>query len=627
MAGERTAVNWLDTTAARRVWLLVTAAICLAMLLTVWWTGPLPQMLFGHDMMFLLDGGWKWHWGYRPHVDYYSPFGAVSYLLVGAGIGLSGGLPNAMPAAVCVFALTFLPVCLYVAFSRFNVIAAAAATVVLLAMVLAPHVMKFGSGGWSYATVYNRWAYLLFCILLMTVTFRPREWRWADALDGLIAATCVCLAMMLKISYGLLAVMLFALAMVLRPRTLRFWAAALAGAVVWFVVFGLLLRWTYAQMLGDIGIASQSRAGLGPAGLVQWGLFLYPELGLVVVLALIAFAFGWITRTDGVLPELRQLALVLFGFAACAAAIEMSNSPLGTTRENPVLSLGAIVLAGTIARRSPNHGTNISRRMVAISGWVALLLCTVFPLVVRWWSEHSGAAATGLLRVVADSSRFAPRDLRILAAAGAAWFIVAHVIVWRPATARVLAVAFAVVTAALVVLPVFSRNISGLYLAAKFKSEGSRLSPAETFQTGPLRGQQISAFGGDPPLPTTYVEKIQDGVDLLSRTGNSHRSVVGFDFSNAFDVTRGVKANRTGPTCWQLGFVYSPTAAPAAERVINLEDAVMFPKIFGDGNQHNLAVLMAHYGSFLEQHFEPAGESIHWRLFVPKRTQAPQPTP
>src|SRR3712207_1943074 len=103
--------TWLSLRAAgqTKVMLLFTVCLALLMIAASWWSAPLPQVVFGHDLICALDGAWKWHWNVRPHVDYYSPSGPLSYLLVDSGLHLSGSLVMAMPTAICLVALLLLP--------------------------------------------------------------------------------------------------------------------------------------------------------------------------------------------------------------------------------------------------------------------------------------------------------------------------------------------------------------------------------------------------------------------------------------------------------------------------------------------------------------------------------------
>jgi hypothetical protein len=55
--------------------------------------GAVPAPLFGHDIFFLLDNGWRVISGQRPHLDY-SPWGPVTFLITAAGLTISNHSVN-----------------------------------------------------------------------------------------------------------------------------------------------------------------------------------------------------------------------------------------------------------------------------------------------------------------------------------------------------------------------------------------------------------------------------------------------------------------------------------------------------------------------------------------------------
>jgi hypothetical protein len=523
---------------------------CTILICTVWWTGAVPQMVLGHDVMVLLEGGWKSYWGFAPHKDFYSPFGALTFLLLALGIEISGSLVHAIPAATCIVAFVALPLAVYASFTRLHPLIATAAAVVIIAACVAPHELRFSHDDWSYAAIYNRWAYALFGVLMLIISavpFKPR--RWKDLADGLIAGSCIMLMIFLKISYGLLALALFAAFAPVHVRKRAYWLSALISSLVWLAVFGFLLEWGFSYLLEDMRIASQARQGLEPSALVGWTLTLRIELLALAALAGIWCVTGMRTKSVSLVRRTIESGWIFAAFAGSAGAILMTNSPLGWLSESPIVGLGALVLLSGIVGDVHKIGASAAQRFV-----------------------HRAPIVLGLC--------LAPFAL----------------------------------------LPVTARNLGSVAAAAEFKRSGGTLSPAEMFTAGPLKGLQISGFGGDPPLPTTYVGKVKDGLNLLTCTGNADKPVAALDFANPFNVVRGVRPSRTAPPAWQLGFLFSPESAPSAARVFDRHDVIMWPKQFGDGNQQNLTVMLQHYGAYLAENYRLAGESRQWQLFVPKMT-------
>ena len=87
-------------TAARRSPGLVshlTIAALLAIILGIGIrTGIVPMRSYFEDVIFFADNAWRVLWGQRPHVDYSSGLGPVTYLLSALGIRLAGGNLNGL---------------------------------------------------------------------------------------------------------------------------------------------------------------------------------------------------------------------------------------------------------------------------------------------------------------------------------------------------------------------------------------------------------------------------------------------------------------------------------------------------------------------------------------------------
>ena len=147
------------------------------------------------------------------------------------------------------------------------------------------------------------------------------------------------------------------------------------------------------------------------------------------------------------------------------------------------------------------------------------------------------------------------------------------------------------------------------------KKPWAYIPPNQLFQAGGLRGLQIIGFGGDHNLPTPYVGKVQDGLELLKRTGNSKKAVASFDFTNPFNLARSVKPPGGSTLGWDLGMIFSATSAPDADQVFRGAEVVMVPKNHGGGDPRNLDVIGRLYGTYLNDHYKLAGESQQWLLY------------
>src|ERR1035437_9369478 len=69
--------------------LVIILGICLR-------TGIVPMRSYVHDVVFFADNGWRVLWGQRPHVDYSSGMGPVTFLPSALGLKLAGGNLNGL---------------------------------------------------------------------------------------------------------------------------------------------------------------------------------------------------------------------------------------------------------------------------------------------------------------------------------------------------------------------------------------------------------------------------------------------------------------------------------------------------------------------------------------------------
>lgn len=592
-------VRWNITTSC----LLICAVVCVFLIICRWYAGILPQLLFGHDIVVLLEGAWKWKWGIVPHRDFYSPFGALNFAIVAWSCGLVG-IAKALPAAVCLVAAGVLPLALYATFTRMKPVVASIATFVIIAQALAPHALRFSAAEWTYAGVYNRWAFALFSIALLVMTTPPVfASRRKDFADGLIATLCVAASVMIKISYGLLLAVAFVAFAVIQRRRLGYYGGALTAAILSFVTAGLALHWSFADMLHDTSMAAHARAGLGVSDFFASTLYLYPELCTTLMLAglglftILNFGATWMSAAR---------TLVLYACCAgCSVAIAASNSPLGDYREGPLLNVYALLVFATIygwgktVSNSPPGRKHPWKKFVA-AAWIMM------AVVLFFFIPASNTLAFRPISQYTSSS---------LLTAEAVICIVGWIAVMTVTTRqRTVVMVFAATILAFTAAPSVIRNVESLARGVSVTARNETLPPNQVFDSGGLKGVQIKDTGGEPMGPTTFVGKVKEGLELLQQQGESKSVIAVLDFCNPFDVAREVKPSKGTPICWQLGFVYSDKIIPPASQVFEGVDAVLIAKQFGDGNQENLRVLFQHYGSYIDTNFVITAQSQQWLL-------------
>lgn len=244
--------------------------------------------VYGHDVFLALDGGWRVLHGQRPAVDFYAEIGPLWHGLAGFGLWMSGGAARGIGYASTLVAAILAAwswLLLRGQMPRW-VCGVACASVVLLAC--APYVPGFYPWDTTTAESYNRYGYALTALVVLEISLADRAPAWR----GLSSGLAVGLLVFLKVSFGLVAVLLLGISLFTATRGGK-WVAGWALGVA--LVFGFFWLW-----LGDLGSVlaeyrylAASRAGsLGP-GVVRFFFGAAYQCGLFLAATI---AVGWTSR-------------------------------------------------------------------------------------------------------------------------------------------------------------------------------------------------------------------------------------------------------------------------------------------------------------------------------------------
>jgi hypothetical protein len=229
--------------------------LCLATI----YIGAVRTHRYGHDIVHLLDGGWRVLNGQRPHVDFVSPAGPVTYLVMAAGLELSGLRVEGVGYGLALFAAVVGLWAYCLLSCRLRFVPAALASLLVLLLACAPTPLGLGRGSLSHAMVYNRFGFALLALVLIEVLEEPvlaRRRASADVLSGLSTGFACLVLLFLKASYFMVAAALVVAYAVISPRPRRSWLGLAVGAGAALFLFGCYLRWSFAAFLAD-----QAQAG------------------------------------------------------------------------------------------------------------------------------------------------------------------------------------------------------------------------------------------------------------------------------------------------------------------------------------------------------------------------------
>lgn len=256
-------------------------------------TGAIHARLYGHDIFFLLDNGWRALHGQRVHVDYSSAWGPVTFLLVAATLAVSGGsvaavsYANAVAAAITGLWSTFL------AAGRSRTLTALVYPSFVALFAAAPFAVGEAPFLTSHGMVYNRYGYALLAVIMLecfapilNASSLPSTLRFNQST---LTGCAVALLLFLKITY-------FVVALTLLGTSLLFWECRKRRAIAYvigFATMGLIfltyLKFDLAAVVNDLimmGAARRNSLGWGhsPVNVVF--------LATIHALSLVLLAYG-----------------------------------------------------------------------------------------------------------------------------------------------------------------------------------------------------------------------------------------------------------------------------------------------------------------------------------------------
>jgi hypothetical protein len=223
--------------------------------------GAVPTHFYGHDIFVLLDSGWRVINGQRPHVDFYSPFGPLTFLISGLGLRIANFSVDGVGYGTAIFACIVGLWGFLLARPRLTPIFATVFGFFLAALAAAPYALGTIPNQTSHAMAYNRYGFSLLALIFLEAMEPPR--RKNDLWGGLSTGVALGLTLFLKASYFIMGTaLIFALALLFN----RFTRTRIAGITLAFAAvvtcFLAYLRFDVMAVLGDLRMAAGARAVL-----------------------------------------------------------------------------------------------------------------------------------------------------------------------------------------------------------------------------------------------------------------------------------------------------------------------------------------------------------------------------
>jgi hypothetical protein len=313
--------------------------------------GVVPTHAFGHDDFFLLDNGWRLVCGLRPHLDFFSPHGPLTFLGVAAGLHLSNCLPDGIGYGNAIYGAVIGLWAWWLANGRLHEPFRTLYALFLTALTVAPYALGTWPTWLSHAMAYNRHGFALLSLVLLEC-MAPLEWsedRWRGMAGGASTGAALGLALFLKASYFVAGFPLLLLSILFpRPRRFRL-LGVFAGLGLTATPLGAYLSFDTAAIAHDLRIAAGARSSAAALMLPDTLRKLVGQIPYVLETGALIWGLSVTSGAARCRGRVERHGPLIWSAAAwlCGLALALSNMQiLGA----PLLAVFAIVAAQRLKR-------------------------------------------------------------------------------------------------------------------------------------------------------------------------------------------------------------------------------------------------------------------------------------
>jgi hypothetical protein len=339
--------------------------------------GATVVLCFPGDIAGTLDGGWRVINGQIPHVDFYTPLGALTHLIVALGMRLGGPRVSSIADANACLLLVLAPWAWTIARTRMSPVLSLLFALYVGFMIAATSTYGHEFKQLGYSAIYNRYGIALTALVLIESLGCPRrDFRvWTSALQGVSTGICIATTFFLKPNFFGVTVLAVIAGGILLPQNRYRWCGLCAGAAVVTVVMLAYLRFDIAAMSQDMAMAAKIR-GIG---------FIRSAFGMLTEPVVFDSVFLMLTLwciapcADGYYrslfaPKIGQGLLVLF-LILVQAMLSLTNSqpPLAT-----LFPAGALLVLEAAQRAVRRQEAAGAQAIDHSTGWMATLLLALY---------------------------------------------------------------------------------------------------------------------------------------------------------------------------------------------------------------------------------------------------------
>lgn len=254
-----------------RLTLLTLMVLCLATFVL-----GVPRLrIYSHDVFICLDGAWRVVNGQRPVLDFYAVKGPAWFMLYAAALHLAGNNATALGyGSTAVAVITSLWSFLLLR-RRMEPAPCFVACVSIVLLAVSPFPLGEFPTSTTFAMTFNRYGFALETLVLLEC-FLPSSDSdpfWKQFGGGFSSGLACAVMLFIKMSYGMVGLVLLASSLVLRPRERSRWLGAGTGFAIFAVSMLGYLRFDVAAILHEyriLGAARQTSVSLGSVVRRMW---------------------------------------------------------------------------------------------------------------------------------------------------------------------------------------------------------------------------------------------------------------------------------------------------------------------------------------------------------------------
>jgi hypothetical protein len=308
--------------------------------------GAVPTLIFGHDDFLELENGWHALFGQVPHLDFWSPWGPVSFLVAALGLKVGQQSANGLGYGNAIAALIVGLWIYFIGRHRMAPVPRAILAFYSALLICAPYPLGFAPLMSSHAMGYNRLGYALLVIVIVEgfQQLEAEDSNWEIWIGGFSTGAAAGLALFLKVSYFLVAAGLILASFVFLRFGLRRILAMFAGFAVISFAGIAYLRFGLGAMIYALRMAAGARSQSFSPSNSFWGLTgtLTPLLGGLSLA--VAASFLKSNRREW-LGSLHLPALAILLFFADAAIMQTNQQGYAM----PLMPVFALLVGNRLA--------------------------------------------------------------------------------------------------------------------------------------------------------------------------------------------------------------------------------------------------------------------------------------